>query len=181
MKSGKMRRAVMAAAVLLAAAASAPAEAQRYGPLSALVNAICIPWTQGIDAKVMADTLGQRGIKAQWVGTRLTGFELPARPGFVYSFVQVDEKREWCGVEFTFEDSRVDQLAADVDAFAAQAAPGYRFQKAAPRSLDGGPVPRFTWAAPLAELSLDEHPPLEPLPGGEKYKEVYAYFHKLGG
>lgn len=182
MRNGWKRAITLVAAIAGSTAGAAHAQQANNGPLSALIQAICIPWTQGMKPQAMADALSAHGIQPNWVGDRLAGFELPPREGFEFAGVTLAPGHDWCEVKFLFKQSRVAALDADIAAFATRTTPAYHFVKVKPRAVDGGStVPDYTWSAPAALLSIDERGQNMPFPGTEEYKEVLVHFQKLGG
>jgi len=158
-----MRKAIPVAVAIVLAAIAPPANAQKAaapdrGPVVSWLLGVCLPWIAGVQPAKMVEALERQGLKACWVGTRLSGFTLPKRPEFVYSGIVLGEGGAWCQISLSYGKTRVNAIAAAIDAVTA-GMPAYFRLVPVPAVTDQHDIlPDRAWAAPGATLKLTETP-----------------------
>lgn len=145
-----------------AARAQKASDASPPGPVASMLLGICLPWIAGIEPKKMVETLAARGLKADWVGTRLAGFELPRRPDFIYSGIILGEGAAWCEIMLTYPKTRIGTIAAEIDAAAPRIPNYFRLAPVKPVKDQYGNLPDRAWAAPGATMTFTEKATLFP-------------------
>jgi len=140
-----------------------------------LVLGICLPWIAGVEPAKMADTLEARGLKANWVGTRLAGFDLPRRPEFLYSGISLGEGGAWCEVHLSYAKTQVSAVAAEIDAVAGRIPPYFRLTPIPPVKDQNGNLSARAWAAPGATMTFNERPTAFP---GSTARDATLYLEK---
>lgn len=163
------------AAVALGMSA-APAQAQEVpGPVASLLLGICLPWIAGVEPARMVETLEARGMKANWVGTRLAGFDLPKNPEFLYSGIILGDGGAWCEISLSYPKTQVSSVAAEIDA-ASPRIPGYfRLAPVTPVKNQYGDTPDRAWDARGATLTLTERATVFP---GSTAREASLHLEK---
>ena len=157
----------------------------RLEPTPMLLQAMCIPWINGIDARRLSDMASAKGFKPQWIGSRLGGMLTPdalSRQGWIA--VNFVEQRTGCNVMIAWVGSSpLDYLTADLENWLNHGAPGGPYSRKPAGWKEGEPGKaerQRAWESAAYELTIVERPEamLSEMNDGKLAVEVWVYLRR---